>query len=104
MIMVAACVFPLLCAHPSNAQDEIEKLRQHGQLPADISPRHAYSDYTDPVGRFMDLLAAGGLTEAQALQPDACKAWATMRERSAITGKFWVGSTEIDMNTVCARH
>jgi hypothetical protein len=102
--MVVACVFALLFVRPSDAQDEIDQLRQHGQLPADISPRHAYSDFTDPVGRFMDLLAAGGLTEAKDLQPDACKAWATMRERSAISGKFWVGSTEIDMNTVCGRH
>ena len=49
----------------------------------------------------MDMLAAGGLTEAKALQPDACAAWATMRDRSARTAKFWVGATEIDMDTIC---
>jgi hypothetical protein len=106
IVMAAACVFPLLCLRPIEAhgQDEIDRLSRQGQLPADIRPLRVHSDFTDPVGRFMDMVAAGGLSEAKALQPDACNAWATRRERSAIAGKFWVGTTEIDMDSVCGLH
>jgi hypothetical protein len=101
---VAALVVALGFAwrEAAGATDEIDRLTRTGQLPADIRPRHAYSDFTDnPVGRFMDMLAAGGLTEAKELQPAACSAWAGMRDRSSLTGTFWVGSTRIDMDTVC---
>jgi len=106
VLRASACVFPLLCSLPIEArgQDEIDRLSRQGQLPADIRPLRVHSDFTDPVGRFMDMVAAGGLSEAKALQPDACVAWATMRDRSAIAGKFWVGTTEIDMDSVCGHH
>jgi hypothetical protein len=75
---------------------------QRGQIPADMVHKHGYSDFTDPLGRFLDLLAAGAFAEARAIQPDACAAWLATRQSSALTGRFWVWDTEIDLDTLCA--
>jgi hypothetical protein len=89
-------------ANPVNAEDAIDRLLQSGRVPKDRIREHGYSDFTDPIGRFLDLLAAGVFSEARAIQPDACAAWLATREDSPLTGKFWVWDTEIDLNTLCA--
>jgi hypothetical protein len=101
MLAATACLF---CSevNSANAQDEIDRMLQRGQLPADRILQRGYSDFTDPLGRFMDLLAAGAIAEARTLQPDACVTWLATRQNSALTGKFWVWNTEMDLNTLCA--
>ena len=85
-----------------NAEDEIDRILQRGQLPSDRIQRHGYSDFTDPLGRFMDLLAAGAITDARAIQPDACAEWLAARQTSAWTGKFWAWNVEVDLDTLCS--
>jgi hypothetical protein len=100
--IAATCL--LLCAAKAadtKADDKIDRLLQHGQLPADMIHSHGYSDFTDPLGRFLDLLAAGAFDEARTIQPEACAAWATTRQNSAFSGKFWVWNTEISLDTLC---
>ncbi|MDR3532205.1 MAG: hypothetical protein P4L90_16845 [Rhodopila sp.] len=87
---------------PAGGQDEIDMMLQRGQVPADMTHRHGYSDFTDPLGRFLDLLAAGAFVEARSIQPDACAAWLATRQNSALTGKVWVWNTEIDLDRLCA--
>ncbi len=103
-IAVAAIAF-LLCGWPNagRAEDEIDLLLRHGQVPADMTRRHGYSDFTEPLGRFLDLLAAGAFVEARSIQPDACAAWLATRQTSAMTGRFWIWNTEINLDTLCAR-
>jgi hypothetical protein len=84
----------------ARAEDRIDQLR--GQYPLDMINRHGYSDFTDPLGRFLDLLAAGAFDEARAVQPDACTAWAATRQTSAFSGKFWIAHTLISLDTLCA--
>jgi hypothetical protein len=104
LLVLAATAF-LLCGRPiaANAQDEIDQILRHGQGPADGADRHGYSDFTDPLGRFMDLVAAGAFVEAKSLQPEACAAWLATRQNSPLTGKFWAWNTEINLDTLCAR-
>jgi hypothetical protein len=97
--IAASCL--LLCA--AKADDKIDRLVQHDLLPADMINPHGYSDFTDPLGRFLDLLAAGAFDEARAIQPDACAAWIATRQNSAFSGKFWVWKTEISLDTLCAK-
>jgi hypothetical protein len=94
----------LLLGKPNyaHAEDEIDLMLQHGQVPADMTHRHGYSDFTDPLGRFLDLLAAGAFVEAKSIQPDACAFWLATRQNSAFAGKFWVWNTEINLDTLCA--
>jgi hypothetical protein len=100
---IAATTF-LLSVEPTsaNAQDEIDLMLRRGQVPADMMNRHGYSDYTDPLGRFLDLLAAGAFAEARAIQPEACATWLATRQNSPYTGKFWVWNTELNLDTLCA--
>jgi hypothetical protein len=86
------------------APDEIDLLLRRGQVPADMRDRHGYSDFTDPLGRFLDLLAAGAFVEARAIQPSACAAWQLTRQDSAFTGKFWIWDTEIDLDVLCGQN
>jgi hypothetical protein len=88
----------------AGAPDAIDLLLQRGQVPADMRNRHGYSDFTDPLGRFLDLLAAGAFVEARAIQPNACAAWVANRQDSAFSGKFWIWDTEIDLDTLCPRN
>jgi hypothetical protein len=87
----------------AKAEDRIDRLLQHDLLPPDMINAHGYSDFTDPLGRFLDLLAAGAFEEARTIQPDACAAWAATRQQSAFSGKFWVWKTEISLDTLCAK-
>lgn len=103
-IALAATGFLMWAAiNPARPDDAIDRMLQSGLVPADMTRRHGYSDFTDPLGRFMDLLAAGAIDEARAVQPDACAAWLATRRNSAFTGKFWAWNTEIDLDTLCAR-
>jgi hypothetical protein len=85
----------------ARADDQIDQL--HAQFPTDLINRHGYSDYTDPVGRFLDLLAAGAFDEAKAIQPDACATWASTRQTSAFSGKVWITNTMVSLDTLCAK-
>jgi hypothetical protein len=94
----------LLLGEPlsANAQDEIDLMLRRGQVPPDMMHEHGYSDFTDPLGRFLDLLAAGAFVQARSIQPDACATWLATRQNSPLTGKFWVWNTEINLDTLCA--
>ena len=102
-IVVAATASLLLGeTNPAPAEDEIDLMLQRGQIPADMINRHGYSDFTDPLGRFLDLLAAGAFVEARSIQPEACATWLATRQNSPLTGKFWVWNTEINLDAVCS--
>jgi hypothetical protein len=88
---------------PANAEDAIDLMLRRGQFPPDMMHAHGYSDFTDPLGRFLDLLAAGAFADARAIQPAACATWLATRENSALTGKFWIWKTEVNLDTLCAR-
>jgi hypothetical protein len=95
----AVAVACMLLASAS-AEDKIDQLNR--QYPVNMVNRHGYSDLTDPLGRFLDLLAAGAFDEAKALEPDACATWAATRQTSAFSGKFWIANTLINLDTLCA--
>jgi hypothetical protein len=101
-----ATAFALLllgAPHAANATDDIEVMLRSGRVPADMTHNHGYSDFTDPLGRFLDLLAAGAFVEARSIQPEACATWLATRQTSALTGKFWVWNTEINLDTLCSQ-
>ena len=56
---------------------------ERATLPPALRYQHDYSDFTDQLGRFMDLLSAGAVNDARAVEPDACRTWLTTRDRSA---------------------
>jgi hypothetical protein len=104
---IIAAVLPvlLLSAGLSMAQDPIERLIQRGQAQTGDPRHHAHSDFTDnPLGRFMDYLAAGAFADARALQPAACASWRTNPQTAALSGRFRVWDTDIDLDTLCGRH
>jgi len=102
--VVAAALLILLLARPVWAEeDQIDRLLHGGRVPKEMIRDRAHSDFTDPLGKFLDFLAAGAFTQARALQPDACSAWRATRQQSAWTGKVVVWGTEIDLDTLCAR-
>jgi hypothetical protein len=102
-LAVTAC---LLLGEPfaAKAEDQIDLMVQRGQIPVELAQRHGYSDFTNPVGRFMDLLAAGAVSDARAIQADACTTWLATRQTSALSGKFWAWGVEINLDALCARH
>jgi hypothetical protein len=102
VIVTAAACLLWVKAYPVRADDDIDLMLRLGRVPPDRIQSHGYSDFTDPLGRFMDLLAAGAFPEARRIQPEACAAWLTTRQTSALTGKFWVWNTEINLDTICA--
>lgn len=102
-IALAATALLLLNAPtPACAADAIDQLQQLGRIPPDHINPHGHSDFTDPLGRFLDLVAAGAFAEARAIQPDACAFWLATRQTSALTGKVWIWNTEINLDTLCA--
>ncbi|HEY0183204.1 MAG TPA: hypothetical protein VGC09_10395 [Rhodopila sp.] len=86
------------------ADDEIDLMLRRGQIPNDMIREHGYSDFTDPLGRFLDLLAAGAFVEARSIQPQACATWLASRQNSALTGRFQVWNTEINLDALCSHH
>jgi hypothetical protein len=102
-IMLAVAAFLLVVeANTARGEDEIDLMLRGGQLPANMTHMHGYSDFTDPLGRFLDLLAAGAFVEAKAIEPDACATWLATRQHSAFTGKFRVWNTDLNLDTLCA--
>ncbi|HET6606435.1 MAG TPA: hypothetical protein VFG62_07195 [Rhodopila sp.] len=88
---------------PPCAADEIDELAQRSNMPPALRQAHGYSDFTDPLGRFLDLLAAGAFADARNLKPEACAAWLAKRQTSsALTGKVQIWDTEIDLDKLCA--
>jgi hypothetical protein len=92
----------LMTTGPVVAQDAIERLTQ--QAPGNEPRHHAHSDFTDPLGRFLDYLAAGAFVDARAIQPAACAAWRTSPQSAAFTGHIKVWDTDLDLDTLCGRH
>jgi hypothetical protein len=90
----------LAIAAPATAQaDELDRLQ--GTQP-DTSGRGMHSDFYDqPIGRFMDLLAAGAIAEARPLQPQVCAAWKADRDSSAWTGNFSIGGVPLNLDRLC---
>jgi hypothetical protein len=86
----------------AGAADEIDDLAQRSNMPPALRQPHGYSDFTDPLGRFLDLLAAGAFADAKSLKPEACATWLAKRQTLALTGKVHIWDTEIDLNTLCA--
>jgi hypothetical protein len=98
---ITACL--LWCAPiPAKPQDQIDLMLRRGQIPAELAQRHGYSDFTNPLGRFMDLMAAGAVSDARAIQADACARWLATRQTSAFSGRFWAWNVEINLDTLCA--
>jgi hypothetical protein len=88
----------------ARAADEIDELAQRSHIPPALRQPHGYSDFTDPLGRFLDFLAAGAFADAKSLKPQACAEWLANRQTSALTGKVQIWDTEIDLNKLCAGH
>ena len=82
-------------------EDPIDRLLRDGRLPREMMRERAHSDFSESVGKFMDFLAAGAFDEARALRPAACAAWRATRHESALTGRFWVWNTELDLDMLC---
>lgn|SRR6185437_13407160 len=88
---------------PVRAADAIDELSQRSTMPPDLRQPHGHSDFTDPLGRFLDFLAAGAFADAKRLKPEACAAWSAKRQTSsALTGKVLIWDTEIDLDKLCA--
>ena len=87
-------------AAPAAVQaDELDSVRGAGP---DTSGRGMHSDFYDqPIGRFMDLLAAGAIAEAKPLRPQVCAAWAADRGASALTGNFSVDGVPLSLDRLC---
>ena len=87
----------------AHADDAIDEILRHGHVPSGMMHEHGYSDFTDPLNRFLDLLAAGAFAEARAIQPDACATWLATRQNTPLTGKVRMWDTEINLDALCAR-
>ncbi|MBS0640431.1 MAG: hypothetical protein JSS43_11200 [Proteobacteria bacterium] len=99
---IASCAgVLLLCAAPAMGEDEIDSILRRAQLPVNPKLTMGYSDHTDPLGRFLDMLAFGAAADAKALKPAACKRWLETRQDSVWSGKFWVRNVEVNLNTLC---
>jgi hypothetical protein len=101
--MRRSAVFVLAALWVSAAQaDELDLILERATLPPALRYQHGYSDFTDPLGRFMDLLSVGAVDDARAVEPDACRTWLTTRDRSGWSGKFWVWNVEVSLDQLCA--
>ncbi|MSP02519.1 MAG: hypothetical protein EXR07_15935 [Acetobacteraceae bacterium] len=89
--------------NPAAAEDQIDRLLRSGRVPGHMIREYGYSDFTNPLGKFLDFLAAGAFVRARALQPAACAEWLATRQDSPLTGKVWIWETEIDLNTLCTQ-
>jgi hypothetical protein len=101
-LLPALAILLFLGLPAQGADDQIERLLSSGRVPKDMIRDQAHSDFADPLGKFMDFLAAGAFDRARALRPQACAAWRTSRQETAWTGKLVVWDTEIDLDTLCA--
>ena len=100
LVAVFGALIALAIAAPAAAQED-ELDRAAGGRP-DTSGRGMHSDFYDqPIGRFMDLLAAGAIAEARPLRPQVCAAWAADRGVSPLTGDFSVGGVPLSLDRLC---
>jgi hypothetical protein len=99
-IAVFRLLITLAIAAPATAQaDELDRLQD---ARPDTSGHGMHSDFYDqPIGRFMDLLAAGAIAEARPLRPQVCAAWAADRDHSALTGTFSVSGVSLSLDRLC---
>ena len=81
--------------------DDIDQLSEQTKMPAALRYQHGYSDFTDPLGRFLDLLAAGAFEDAKLLKPEACSTWLATRDASPFTGKVQIWDTQVDLDRLC---
>jgi hypothetical protein len=102
LAVVAAAVagFATMSA-AAHAMDEIDDLAQRSNIPPALRQPHPHSDFTDPLGRFLDFLAAGAFADAKALRPEACAEWRAKRQTLALSGKVQIWDAEIDLNALC---
>lgn len=102
--LLVALVIANICAGSlavAAETDELDRLRAVMPSP-DTSGQGMHSDFWDePIGRFMDLLGAGAITEARALQPQACAAWRTGRNTSPLSGRLSVQGAELSLDRIC---
>jgi hypothetical protein len=91
----------LLGVGAAGAQDPLDQLSPNGGGPV---TRPGYSDFTTPLGRFMDLLAADDIAGARAIRPAACADWSARRQESGWSGRFSVRGVMFDLDAVCAAH
>lgn len=101
MHAAALLIVALLATRSAAAEDAIDRLQRGNILPPDMLHAHAHSDATEPIGRLLDMLAAGAFAEARAILPEACDRWRTTRQASPLTGRFVVWTTEVDLNALC---
>lgn len=86
----------------AQADDAIDQISRRSHIPPELMNEHGYSDFTDPLNRFLDLLAAGAFAEARSIQPKACAAWLATRTMTPLTGRVWIGDSEVNLDTLCA--
>jgi len=92
----------LLTGPAAQAADELDRILERATIPPSSRNQHGYSDFTDPLGRFIDLLSAGAVDDARAIKADACRTWLTTRDQSAWSGKFWVWNVEVNLDLLCS--
>lgn len=103
---VVFVVLVFLCSGQRSSgqgEDPVDRLLREGRVPREMILERGHSDFTEPLGRFMDFLAAGAFAEARAVWPAACAAWRATRQDSPLTGRFWVWNTEFDLNVLCVQ-
>ena len=83
--------------------DALDRILQQSNFPPPLRNQHGYSDFTDPLGRFMDLLSAGAVEDARAIEPEACRTWLAARAQSAWSGRFWVWNVEVNLDELCGQ-
>jgi hypothetical protein len=91
----------LLLSFTALADDVIDRLQREGAIPPALVLPRGHSDATEPVGRMLDLLAAGSYDEARRLRPAACARWRATRAESPFSGKVVIWATVIEMDALC---
>ena len=91
----------LLLSWPALAEGVIDRLQRDGAIPQALVLPRGHSDATEPVGRMLDLLAAGSYDEARKLRPAACARWRATRAESPFSGKVVIWATVVEMDALC---
>jgi hypothetical protein len=100
-LVALTCLLPVAAALAAT-EDPIDRMTEQAANAGHAMPPHGYSDFTDPLGRFMDFIAAGAFADARAIEPQACASWRTARGLTALSGRFRAWDTEVDLDSVCA--
>ena len=88
----------------AQAEDELARLARNAQQDTSYLGMHSDFRDDDPVGRFMDMLAAGAIVEARGLEPRACAAWTRGWSTSPLSGLFSINGVELSLNRLCGLH